>query len=39
MKLAREYPSRFAVVDASGPPEQVRLQVLASVGPFLQEFK
>lgn len=39
MRLARQYPSRFAVVDSSGPPEQVRMQVLASVGPFLQEMR
>jgi dTMP kinase len=39
MRLAREYPSRFHVIDSSGPPEQVRLQVLAAVGPFLQDLR
>ena len=33
--LAREYPSRFAVVDASGTKEQVHTQVRAAVLPFL----
>jgi dTMP kinase len=35
LHLAREYPSRFAVVDASGTKEQVHTQVRAAVLPFL----
>ena len=35
LHLAREYPSRFAVVDASGSKEQVHTQVRAAVLPFL----
>jgi len=33
--LAREYPSRFAVVDASGNKEQTHVQVRAAILPFL----
>jgi len=35
LHLAREYPSRFAVVDASGTKEQVHTQVRAAILPFL----
>ncbi|MGZ4104971.1 MAG: dTMP kinase [Actinomycetota bacterium] len=35
LHLAREYPSRFAVVDASGTKEQVHAQVRTAVLPFM----
>jgi dTMP kinase len=35
--LAREYPSRFSVVDAAGTVEQVQAQVRAAILPFLRE--
>jgi len=35
LHLAREYPSRFAVVDASGSRENTHMQVRAAVLPFL----
>jgi dTMP kinase len=35
LHLAREYPSRFAIVDASGSKEQIHMQVRAAVLPFL----
>jgi dTMP kinase len=37
LALARAYPSRYIVVDASRPPNDVRMEVLSAVGPFLQE--
>ena len=35
LHLAREYPSRFSVVDASGTVEQVQGQIRAALLPFL----
>ncbi|MCA1830873.1 MAG: dTMP kinase [Actinobacteria bacterium] len=37
LHLAREYPSRFSVVDASGTIEQVQGQIRTAILPFLQE--
>jgi len=37
LRLAREYPSRFAIVDASGDIGSVQQQIRAAVLPFLQE--
>jgi len=37
LRLARSYPSRYAVVDASGPIESVQQQIRAAVLPFMQE--
>lgn len=36
LRLARQYPSRFAIVDASGPVEVVQAQIRTAVLPFLQ---
>lgn len=37
LHLAREYPSRFAVIDATAPVEEVHRQVKAAILPFLRE--
>jgi dTMP kinase len=37
LHLAREYPSRFTVVDASGTVEQVHAQIRTAILPFLQD--
>ncbi|MBI4730305.1 MAG: dTMP kinase [Acidobacteria bacterium] len=34
LSLARSYPSRFAVLDASQPPEMVHAQAMAAILPF-----
>jgi len=39
LTLARQYPSRFAVVDAAAPVEQVQQQIRAAILPLLQEAK
>lgn len=36
LHLAREYPSRFSVVDASGAIEQIQQQIRTAILPFLQ---
>lgn len=37
LRLARSYPSRYAIVDASGSIESVQQQIRAAVLPFMQE--
>jgi dTMP kinase len=39
LHLAREYPSRFTVVDASGSVEQVHAQIRTAILPFVQEVR
>jgi dTMP kinase len=36
LRLARQYPSRFAIIDASGPVEVVQSQIRTAILPFLQ---
>jgi dTMP kinase len=37
LQLAREFPSRFAVIDAAGTIDEVHRQVSAAILPFIQE--
>ena len=37
LQLARAYPSRFAVIDASGTPEQIHHQIRTAILPFMSE--
>ena len=37
LHLARSFPSRFAVVDAAGPVEEIHRQVKAAILPFVRE--
>lgn len=36
LRLARQYPSRFAMIDASGPVDVVQSQIRTAILPFLQ---
>jgi dTMP kinase len=37
LHLARSFPSRFAVIDAAGPVEEIHRQVKAAILPFVRE--
>jgi dTMP kinase len=37
LHLARSFPSRFAVIDAAGPIEEIHRQVKAAILPFIRE--
>ncbi len=38
LALAKDEPKRFAIIDATQPPEQVKLDVLATINTLLNKF-